>query len=302
MTTLLENYCSNQKILNQKIANFLWCSAEKVILLNGASQAYPILVEYFSGKKVLMPEPTFGEYPSRFKGDTYSDRPGYSLDDIEGEIKSCDVVIIVNPNNPSGFCCKTNNIYELAAQYPGKIFLIDESFIDFSSEPSIVGLLEKNPLNNVIVIKSFSKCLGVPGLRLGFVYSSDPSFINFFSARIPVWNINSLCEFFLELILKHRSSLERSFEMTRDDRRSLEKELSLLDCVDEVFSGEGNFILMRLKESDACKDFCRHMLEKHSIYLKDVSKKFPDSRTYVRIAVRKATDNRVLIDAMKALK
>jgi histidinol-phosphate/aromatic aminotransferase/cobyric acid decarboxylase-like protein/choline kinase len=302
MVTLLESYCSSQKILNQKIANFLWCSPEKVVLLNGASQAYPVLAEYFAGKKVLMPTPTFGEYPSRFQGETYQDRPGYSLEDIEHKISFNDVVIIVNPNNPTGTCCKTSGIYDLAARHLDKTFLIDESFIDFSPEPSIIGLLEKNPLNNVIVIKSLSKCLGVPGLRLGFIYTSEASFINFFSARVPVWNINSLCEFFLELIFKHRTSLEKSYEMTRDDRRFLEKELSMVDCVDEVFSGEGNFILLKLKENDAYKDFCRNMLERHSIYLKDVSKKFPDGRVYIRVAVRKSSDNQILIDAMRSVK
>jgi histidinol-phosphate/aromatic aminotransferase/cobyric acid decarboxylase-like protein/choline kinase len=299
LSSLLESYCSSQKILNQKLANFLWCSSEKVILLNGASQAYPILADYFSGKKILMPDPTFGEYSSRFQGETYLDRPGYSLDDVENKIDSCDVAIIVNPNNPTGTCCKTTEIYDMAAKKPHKMFLIDESFIDFSSQPSIIGLLEKQPLNNVIVIKSLSKCLGVPGLRLGYVYSSNYAFINFFSHRVPVWNINSLCEFFLELIFKHRSSLEKSYEMTRNDRKNLERELSLLACVDLVYPSEGNFILLRLKNEETYKNFCKNILERHSIYLKDVSKKFSDGLVYIRIAVRKPADNQKLIDVLQ---
>lgn len=193
LAVFLGSYCSSQKILNQKLANFLWCSPERVHLLNGASQAYHIIAEYLSGKKLLIPEPTFGEYKSRFiNTSVYFDRPGYSLADIENSFGGCDVVVIVNPNNPTGSFCKTDEIYQLAARNPGKIFLIDESFIDFSVEQSILGLLESKPLDNIIVIKSLSKCLGVPGLRLGFVYSCSGSFLNFIAARIPIWNMNSL--------------------------------------------------------------------------------------------------------------
>ena len=52
-----------------------------------------------------------------------------------------------------------------------KIFLVDESFIEYSEEDSILNKLENQPKSNVIVLKSLSKSHGIPGIRLGFVYT-----------------------------------------------------------------------------------------------------------------------------------
>ena len=78
-------------------------------------------------------------------------------------------MVIVNPNNPSGSTLPTEFIYQLAADAPEKMFVIDESFLAFSEQPSMIGLLEEAPLDNVAILTSLGKGLGVPGLRLGYL-------------------------------------------------------------------------------------------------------------------------------------
>ena len=63
--------------------------------------------------------------------------------------------MVVNPNNPSGKIYPTKDILEWSKNNPDKFFLIDESFIEYSEENSIIEELEKNPLENVIVLKVY---------------------------------------------------------------------------------------------------------------------------------------------------
>ena len=64
----------------------------------------------------------------------------------------------------------TETIYQLAKNNLKKFFIVDESFIDFSNQKSIIKYLEKDPLENIIVMTSLSKSYGLPGIRLGYIY------------------------------------------------------------------------------------------------------------------------------------
>ena len=78
---------------------------------------------------------------------------------------------------------KTSWILKMIDNYPNKFFIVDESFIEFSDENSIIDHLELSPRNNVIVIRSMSKTYGLPGIRLGFIYSCNAKLISKISSR-----------------------------------------------------------------------------------------------------------------------
>ena len=301
LPNLLHNYGSKQTLLNQKLAYYLLCKEENVNILNGASQIYPILRSYFKTQKVLIPTPTFGEYPRIFgKRDVYFDNPGIDIAQIEEKSSCCDVVVIVNPNNPTGSVLLTDWSYQFAADNPDKTIVIDESFIEFSGLKSIITILEEAPLENIIVIKSLSKSLGIPGLRLGYVYSCNQKFNEYIRDQLPIWNLNSLAEYLLEIILKHRQSLAQSYLDTIRDRTIFSDALSQLDFVERVYPSGGNFLLISLK-----KDFIEYdqlvdkMLSKYSIYMKEVSNRFFDNEIFIRLAVRLPEENTRLIDALR---
>jgi len=184
---------------------------------------------------------------------------------------------------------------------PDKMIIVDESFIEFADTPSILSLLETRALDNVIVMKSLSKSLGIPGIRLGYVYSSNESFNHFIKERIPVWNLNSLAENFLEIALKHRVSLKQSITLTIKDREDFKKALMALDFVRCVYPSGANFLLVSLfKELQGVNGLVRALLDNHSIYVKDVSEKFNDGNYYLRLAVRLPQENVFLVDSLKA--
>jgi histidinol-phosphate/aromatic aminotransferase/cobyric acid decarboxylase-like protein/choline kinase len=293
---LLGNYGSRQTVLDQKLAYALLCDPAHVLALNGASQAYPLLRRYFYGRRILMPEPTFGEYPRLGEARlTYPDAIGLDPAQIEARARDCGVVVVVNPNNPTGSTLSTEWLIDFAARHPGKRLVVDESFVDFSGEVSMLDRLRGCPLDNVVVLKSLSKCFGVPGLRLGFLYTTDRDLLARCAAEIPIWNMNSMAEFFLEILLKHRRALAQSFRQTMADRDEFASGLSAVPAVERVYPSGANFLLARIAGGPlGAAALADQLLADHAIYVKDVSPRFPDDHGYWRIAVRLPEENRRL--------
>lgn len=298
---MIKSYSSCQLELNKKLSYFLLCDEKYVTMLNGASQIYPLLSNIWSKKKVLMPSLTFGEYHRVFINTSYYEDKGRVCEnEIVKKTKSSDIIVFVNPNNPTGTILSTQFIYKLAQSNPQKNFVVDESFLDFSEEISIMKFLNNEPLDNIIVIKSLSKNLGVPGLRLGFVFSTNQDFQTFVNQNIPIWNINSIAEHLLEILLKNRDYLVLSYELTKKDREKFIDNLSKLDFISHVFPSHANYILIKFKDVySKLSGLSKALLEKDHIYVKDVSEKIKDEFTYFRIAVRKHDENCFFIQSLK---
>ncbi len=300
---LLHNYGSKQAVLNRKLSYVLQCDESRLLALNGASQVYPSLGRLLAGKRVLLPEPTFGEYPRVFPDhDTYPDCVGIDVAGLERQLDGIQVCVIVNPNNPTGTVVPTEWLIGLVDRHPQTLFIVDESFIDFSGQRSIIEHLEQAPRANVLVIKSLSKTHGVPGMRLGFVYTCDVALRAALAADVPIWNMNSLAEFYMEILLKNKGALGRSFRQTILDREECAAALKTLPCLDEVFPSGADFLLVRAAPNrPAMATLVDGLLAHESIYIKDVSAKLADpGRLYFRFAVRLPAENARLVDAIRA--
>jgi histidinol-phosphate/aromatic aminotransferase/cobyric acid decarboxylase-like protein/choline kinase len=300
---VMGQYGSTQAVLNRKMSYFQRCDQNRIFLLNGASQFYPILRSLFPGAAALLPTPTFGEYTRTFAGArTYPDYGHIDFDGVRAAVAEAEVVVIVNPNNPTGSLVPTAEVYDLARSVPNKVILVDESFIDFSDQPSIIPLLENDPLDNVVVLKSLSKSLGVPGLRIGFVYTSRQPVIDALWDHTPIWNVNAIAEHYLEVVLKHRDALERSYVKVAEDRAAFATLLASMPIVHEVLSSGADFLTVRLRvPAEVADSLAEALMERRSFHVKDVSGRFPDDRGYFRLAVRRPEENEALCLALTEL-
>ena len=300
LVSLMRNYGSRQEVLNQKLAFFLQCQPEQVTLLNGASQVYPVLRSRFGKARALLPAPTFGEYARVFESfETYSDKVGVDAAEIVAKAAGCAFVVFVNPNNPTGTLLDTEWIYRFAADNRDRTIIVDESFIDFSTSVSVFELLETEPLDNVVVLKSLSKSLGVPGVRLGYAYSHNREMNQLVRESIPIWNSNSVAEFLLEIILKHRASLAGSFHRTIQDRESFSRQLTGETFVETVHPSGGNFVLVEFKRGRRLDQLASWLIASKSVYVRDVSSRFGDGRSYLRLALRLPEENGQLVESLR---
>jgi histidinol-phosphate aminotransferase len=141
--------------------------------------------------------------------------------------------------------------------------------------------------------------MGMPGIRLGYVYSCNKDFNTFIKQSLPIWGLNSFAEFAMETILKHRKSLSQSFADTVRDREEFTASLSRVPCVKKVYPSAANFLLVSIKPSAASGvSITEKLLSQHSIYIKDISHKFSDGNTYLRLAVRLPHENALLVKCL----
>lgn len=304
LPAVMRSYGSTQKALNQKLAWHLLCAPERVQVLHGASQIYPILKRMVGSRPVLRPEPSFGEYQRMFPGArTYADAIGVDLDKFDAAIPGDGVVVIVTPNSPTGTVIPTDWVEACIRRHPHTLFVVDESFIDFSDQTPLIERIEADPVANVIVIKSLSKSFGVPGLRLGYVYCANPEVIRVLDDEIPIWNLSGPAEFYLELMLKYRSDFERSLAATKADRAAFAAMLAAVPVVARVHPSGGNFLLATLRGTDPAiaSSIRTELLVQHSIDVKDVSMRLQPPRPRLRVAVRLPADNARFCQALDSV-
>lgn len=312
---LLTQYPSGaaeQSLLAGKIFNI---PEENVIVGNGAAELISALSVY-TGKKILVPYPTFNEYSERFakvSGDDSVVRINTSENAFEysdKEILRCleknpgvKTVLLINPDNPSGNFIHKKQVLDLLTELDKRniVLIFDESFIDFAEENIKYTLIDDEILckfNNLIVVKSISKSYGVPGIRLGILASGNTELIARLKKEIPIWNINSLGENFLQIYEKYSKKYSEACLKIARERQRFSGLLSTLKGV-KVYKSQANYLLCRLDCLKAT-ELTDILLSRYNIFIKDLSAKtgFPKGE-FVRIAVRNRTDNDRLLAAIK---
>ena len=312
---LLESYPSGDKQQSLLAGKIFGVLPEHIAVGNGAAELIASISELSSGK-VVVPFPTFNEYPNRFGNENTVWLPAnedfsYSVEDIvrSAEENSASYVLLINPDNPSGHFFTKQDVIVLAEQLSSKNvkLILDESFVDFA-EPEIrftfidEELISKH--KNVIVIKSISKSYGVPGIRLGVLVSSDESLIEKIQKNTSIWNINSFAEFFLQIFDKYKKFYGSACDKIAEERARFSSELSKIPGV-KVYESQANYLLCKLSgeaEKIGSLGLAEKLLDGYNILIKDLSsKKGFEKGQFIRLAVRNCQDNDRLIFALKEI-
>lgn len=140
----------------------------RVVVGAGVQSFIQILPHLFPRRRVAILGFTYGEYALTWRA---SGAVVDVIDTIEQLDNNFDIGIVVNPNNPDGRLIDKAQIVDLARRFTqkNKLLIIDESFADFYPQFSAVDL---SSLDGVIILRSFGKTYGLPGLRLGFALCS----------------------------------------------------------------------------------------------------------------------------------
>ena len=303
--TLVREYPSGANVQSLLAAKMFKCLPEQIAVGNGAAELIDILAQHKNEKLGLF-IPTFEEYSSRFKSVTLKKLTNqsfsYNKNDVIDLAKENDGVILINPDNPSGNFIPFNELLELIDWFKEnkKTFIVDESFVDFAENGLNSTLMKEEILNlysGLIIIKSISKSYGVPGIRLGVIASSNIELISMIKKSIPVWNINSLGEFFFQIIGKYEKIYANACSQIITERNSLFSALLKSQLVEPIRS-QANYILCKVNIISS-KMLIETLCNDYNILAKDCSeKKGFESQSYVRLAVRDSIDNQYLIDSL----
>jgi histidinol-phosphate/aromatic aminotransferase/cobyric acid decarboxylase-like protein len=111
--------------------------------------------------------------------------------------------------------------------------------------------------------------------------------------------MNSMAEHFMEILLKHRNEIQKSFDDTVRDREKFSKDLEESPIVCRVLSSGANFVTCELSISEnELLQLQRRLLSEHKIFIKNATDKFDDANAYIRLAVRTPDENACLVDLL----
>lgn len=304
---LLFNYPSGQSI--ERICAcrmFDNVSDDNILIGNGAAELINNL-KYIVGKKIALTIPSFNEYVRCFPNSeiTYinskDDNYRLSLNKLKETLNKVDTLIVISPDNPSGSHLKYGEVIELLdmAKEMDKQVIFDESFIDFANDSYTLindDILNKYP--NLIVIKSISKSYGVPGLRLGVLASGNYEYLDIINRNMPVWNINSFAEYFLQIFLIYKKDYVYGCSKIKEERNRFYNELIKISELD-VYDSEANYFMIKLNKSTA-NEIAEYLLDNNKILIKVLNGKNGfDDKEYIRIAVKTKEENDYFIQSIK---
>ncbi|MDO2948016.1 histidinol-phosphate transaminase [Aeromonas simiae] len=271
-------------------AGYAGVQPEQVLASRGADEAIELVIRTFceAGQdQVLICPPTYGMYaisaetcgvgivevplkPSR--------QPDWS--EIKSRLSDVKVVFLCSPNNPTGDLVGRDGLINLLeAATDRALIVVDEAYIEFCPEASVVDLIARYP--NLVVTRTLSKAFALAGIRCGFTLASQ-EVIGMLAKVIAPYPIpDPVAQIAAEALSPSGLALmqERVGELNAQKAR-IKAELQALPCVTEIFEDKGNFVLVRF--SDGERVFAA--MKQAGIILRDFSSK-PGLADAIRITI-----------------
>ena len=277
-------------------------SMEQVLVGNGSTEIFHLLTRVYlsNAGTALLLTPTYGEYDGacRLAGaeilNIEADLSGDFRWDI-GEAtrlisaKKPDLVIICNPNNPTGVYLGRQEVETLAdaAKDAGSLLVVDEAYLSFVEDPW--DSLELLGRPEVMLVRSMTKDYAQTALRLGYAVASE-QVVSRLREYQPDWSVNGLAQKAGVCALEDTGYLPRAREAVFRAKKILTGELEALGL--EVPPSEANFILVKV--GDAAK--WRTLLLSKGVVVRDCSSfGLPQ---YIRVGIRPIADCHKLAAAM----
>ena len=134
-----------------------------VIAANGTQAIIQLLPQVLKQQTVAIVSPTYEEHFHCWEN---AERKVSRVATLEEAVETAEIVVVVNPNNPTAVIHQPDQLIEAAKklEQADGFLIIDEAFCDVMPELSVVP----KQMKNMIVLRSFGKFFGLAGLRLGF--------------------------------------------------------------------------------------------------------------------------------------
>jgi histidinol-phosphate/aromatic aminotransferase/cobyric acid decarboxylase-like protein/choline kinase len=309
-TELLTGYPSGLDVQNLLMGKLFNLEESAVLAGNGAAELIHALSRALDGTIGVI-YPTFNEYPECFGGERVvpfiPDGFTRSAEELLSFAQRCDTLVLINPDNPSGACVPLSVITAVleSLRSQNKRLILDESFADFCDAGEVPSLLKQDLLErfpNLVAVKSLSKSYGVPGIRLGVLASADRELIAELRRQLPIWNINSFGEYFLQIIGKYQKDYAASCRQIAGERNRFGPLLEGCGIFEKVYPSQANYFLCRLNDGLSARGLGESLLSRFGIFIKDLTgKKGIPGEGWVRIAVRDRSDNDIFIEKLRIL-
>ena len=289
-----------QSKIKEKLSAIKSVETNQIFIGNGSDEVIDLAFRIFCepGKdKVLTFTPTYGMYDvsaninnievikqpliNDFQINLNQLQPYLDFEDVK-------IIFICSPNNPTGNSINTEDIEYIIENFNG-IVIVDEAYIDFSSQASFIKNINK--YNNLIVSQTFSKAWGLAGVRVGVAYASE-AIIALYNRVKPPYNVSTLNQEAVLECLNNQSEVSKNIEIILSERTKLKDALNQLDIVKKIYPTDANFLLVEVDNADKTYQY---LIDKKVI----IRNRNTQVENCIRITVGTAVENQKLIEALK---
>ncbi len=270
---------------------------------NGGADLLYRLAFGLKPRKVLLPVPAFVEYEEAFRaagaemiyapmGEEMTIPPGLA----EQITEDIDLVIICNPNNPTGLLTSREQIMDVIkkAQKVQCRVMIDECFLEICQEEedySVISCLEEYPA--LMVLKSFTKLYAIPGVRLGYLLSGDEQVIEKVNEAGQAWSVSHIAQCAGIAALQLTEYKKEVIRVVAEELSYMKEELAKLPL--RVYDGRANYLFFR---AEGIYDLDKR-LEVFGIMIRNCGNYVNLGTDYWRVAVKSHEENKKLIEVLK---
>lgn len=311
------------KMLRDKIAKHHRIDADTILCGNGSTELIYLIPRAVKPERVLIPAPTFSEYEKAFRTQTkrlfLKEEDGFKIDPdkfinamkdrTQTENKrvkknglgsdvlalgSESMAFLCNPNNPTGTLLGREEVLEIAdAAKKGKCLLIvDEAFIDFVPDESLIRDVRNNPY--LIVLRSMTKFYALTGLRIGYgVFHKD--LIEKLKKFKEPWTVNNLAQKAAIVALEDRGYADETYNLMKQEKAYMEKNFGGMGV--EYFPSSANYYLLKVENADTV---IKELKDK-GILVRDCSNFKGLNSSFIRVAVKSHEDNKLLLKELSKL-
>ena len=292
--------------LREKLEKYTGISKECILVGNGASELIMHVFMALKPKCVFMETPSFSEYR---RAALAAGAHIVSINErasCEDKIKAlsdnhADMLVLARPNNPTGYMEDEGEFYKLLdyCDEHGIAVLLDECFYSLSIRAkdeyysSLVTTERLKASENLIVLRAFTKCYGIPGVRLGVAFIGGRAIRDKINMTLPQWNVSMMAQ-------RVGMACLESPEYVEAYRRLIETEgPRMCDFLRKsgfvVYESSTCFILFRSEV-----ELYGGLLEK-GILIRDCANMISEEGYFYRIAIKTAGENEILMDAIEEI-
>ncbi len=292
-----------QTEVKEKISGIKKVAKEKIFLGNGSDEPIDLLFRLFCepGKdSIVTINPTYGMYMVAADINNIGvtsvplneDFELVSKDILKAVTKNTKLIFLCSPNNPTGNCLDKNEMLKVVNNFDGLV-VIDEAYIDFVPQKSLLPELDKYP--NLVILQTFSKAWGMAGIRLGMAFASTEIVSLLNKIKYP-YNINILTQQKAVELLTMEDKKQEWVERINNERERLAKKLASFEFVEKVYPSDANFLLIKMFDANGIFNY---LMEKE-IIVRDRSKVYLCEGS-LRISIGTEEENNMLVQALEEL-
>lgn len=286
-------------------SEFLNVDEDHIVLSNGSAELLSLIPLPLRARSLVVVEPNFGDHELLARAASLelvrvTMRPlgnAFAFDE-DMVIKAARatrrpaVLVISRPNNPTGLAADEKSIDRIASSLPNNVWMVvDEAFVDLCPGCRSLGDRE-----DIVVLRSFTKSLSSPGLRLGAMVTANRRALEVVAGSMQAWPIDSITACSLSKVLALKSTalhVERGRELVRQELPRVTSALRSMGLV--AFDSSAPYVLLRHQPPNP--HFQRSLLGQ-GFYIRDASTFYSLDGHYSRISIRAPAENNALIKAI----